>query len=202
MPRRFPLRSILVAVALLALPWLFGADAAWLTATLASARDFLLQIFTVTQARAPLKLAGLAATLAIASLAVGVMVARATARPNVRPSSRKRIAVPCGPAWLELGDRPIALRGELLRIGEDRDNDLTMANCGLDQHHALIHRTPESEYLVLDVSSAGAAGGLAVNGHRLAQAALKDGDCIEIGTARLRFRRPGPEITKPTMRPL
>ena len=54
--------------------------------------------------------------------------------------------------------------------------------------HALIQRTPEAEFIIMDVSSA-TGGGLMVNGERHASWRLRNGDRIELGKAALTFHR-------------
>ena len=104
-----------------------------------------------------------------------------------RPGSR---------AWLEIpGGTDCEIGGELLRIGHDLDNDLTIADPGVQQFHALIRRTPESDFVVVDMTGA-TGSGIAVNGQRLRSWALRDGDRIEFGNAAVTFHR-GPGRSTP-----
>ena len=85
-------------------------------------------------------------------------------------------------AWLQVENArapPLRL-GELARIGGSADCDLAVVDGGAAGIHALIQRTPDSEFVIFDVSDAGAAG-LAVNGTPSKRCRLHDGDRIEIG---------------------
>ena len=91
-------------------------------------------------------------------------------------------------AWLQVENRgipPLRL-GELARIGCSQDCDLAIGGSGVAEIHALIQRTPDSEFIIFDVSDAG-NGGLAVNGQPARKCNLRDGDRIEIGSARVVF---------------
>jgi len=91
-------------------------------------------------------------------------------------------------AWLQIESHqapPLRL-GELLRIGGSSDCDLTLAESGIAGIHALIQRTPDSEFVIFDVSDATEAQ-LAVNGTPSRRCSLNDGDRIEIGGTRVVF---------------
>ena len=93
-------------------------------------------------------------------------------------------------AWIDVdgpGRRRLRIAGELVRIGRDEENDLRLEDPNVHRHHALIQRTADAEFVILDVSGM-RGNGLAVNGRRLARASLRDGDLIELGTTRVRFR--------------
>lgn len=92
-------------------------------------------------------------------------------------------------AWIDVdGPRRSSLRiaGELVRIGRDEESDLRLDDPNVHQHHALIQRTPDAEFMVFDVSGE-RGNGLTVNGRRLARARLRDGDTITLGSTRVRF---------------
>ena len=91
-------------------------------------------------------------------------------------------------AWLEVPGRrmpPVAV-GEMIRIGSGDDCELAVAGTTPAGTCALIQRTSEYEFILLDVSAGEAY--LAVNGARSGRCRLSDGDRIEIGSARLVFR--------------
>lgn len=96
---------------------------------------------------------------------------------------------PARTAWIEVEDAatPPVRIGELVRIGCSDDCDLALGGAGLAELHALIQRTPESEFFIFDVSDA-KAGGVAVNGTQARRSRLRDGDRIAIGSARVVFR--------------
>lgn len=103
-----------------------------------------------------------------------------------------------GAAWIEVADRraPRLAVGELIRIGDSEDCDLALSGAGLAETHALIQRTPDREFFIIDVSAGHEANaGLAVNGAPARRRRLADGDRIEIGTASVVFRTAGPGVT-------
>jgi pSer/pThr/pTyr-binding forkhead associated (FHA) protein len=95
----------------------------------------------------------------------------------------------CGTARIELEDRPekTVPLGELVRIGRSEDCDLSIASLSLAEMHAVIHRSPESDFVIFDVSD-NADAGLSVNGVLSRRHRLSDGDCIELGHQRVIFR--------------
>lgn len=105
---------------------------------------------------------------------------------NGKPSP----AINRGPnlAWLQVEDRnspPLRL-GELARIGCSSDCDLALGDGSVAGIHALVQRTPDSEFIIFDVSE-GEAGSLAINGQPARRRSLRDGDRIEIGNTRVVF---------------
>jgi FHA domain len=92
-------------------------------------------------------------------------------------------------AWLAIDGFPQAplpkVQG-LVRIGRHEDNDIRLPHSSVHRHHALIHRTPEAEFIIMDLSGQD-GNGVVVNGERRTEARLKPGDQIELGTVCLRF---------------
>ena len=94
-------------------------------------------------------------------------------------------------AWIEIDGtrgRGLELTREIARIGHGADADLRLSGEDSDGVHALIRRTPEAEFVVIDLSG-GDGPGLAVNGQRLSSATLRDGDTIALGANAVVFRR-------------
>jgi FHA domain len=93
-------------------------------------------------------------------------------------------------AWLAIDGFPQAplpkIQG-LVRIGRHEDNDICLPQSSVHRHHAIIHRTPEAEYIIMDLSGP-SGNGVVVNGERKPEARLKSGDSIELGTVTLRFQ--------------
>lgn len=92
-------------------------------------------------------------------------------------------------AWLSIegrepGTLPIA--GRVVRIGRHADNDVRLPDASVHRYHAVIERTPEEEFVITDLSGV-EGNGVRVNGERLAQSQLANGDLIELGRARLKF---------------
>jgi hypothetical protein len=90
-------------------------------------------------------------------------------------------------AWLTVdGVGTVALVGQAARIGRHRDNDIRLADRSVRRRHAVIERTPDEAFLIVDVSGRN-GGGVRVNGQRTERVQLSDGDVIELGRARLKF---------------
>jgi uncharacterized RDD family membrane protein YckC len=78
---------------------------------------------------------------------------------------------------------PLA-RTTILTIGRDPSNDLVLPDAMVSRRHAVIeHRG--SQYFLRDCSS---ANGSVVNGDRVSERGLRDGDLVAIGSMRLLFR--------------
>jgi hypothetical protein len=70
-------------------------------------------------------------------------------------------------------------------IGRLESNTIAVPDTGMSRHHTEI-MADESKFILTDL---GSTNGTFVNGKRVAEAELKDGDTIEIGKVALRFRR-------------
>ena len=149
--------------------------------------------------RAPVVVIGLLAAMSLPALGMVALATRRLARVRRQRAARRTDTVangslvtsPTGRAWLALDGparRDLPLAAEIHRIGRDPENDLMLADPDISATHALIRRTPEAEFIVIDVSGAGSAG-LTVNGHRLTHAALRDGDRIAFGATLATFHR-------------
>lgn len=75
------------------------------------------------------------------------------------------------------------------RIGREEDNDIRLRHPTVHRYHALIRRSYEEGYEIADLSDA-TGNGVIVNGRRVSNAPLADGDEIRLGAARLRFGLP------------
>jgi hypothetical protein len=96
-------------------------------------------------------------------------------------------------AWLTVdGVGTVALAGQVARIGRHRDNDIRLADRSVHRRHAVIERTPDEVFVIVDVSGRN-GGGVRVNGQRTGRVQLSDGDVIELGRARLKFETIRPE---------
>ena len=85
--------------------------------------------------------------------------------------------------------REIALNRSLLSIGRDPSNDLVLPDAMVSRRHAVIEYRG-SQYYLRDCNS---SNGSVVNGDRVEERNLRDGDLVAIGTARLLFREDLPE---------
>jgi hypothetical protein len=70
------------------------------------------------------------------------------------------------------------------RIGRRGDNDIVFSNDSVSGHHAEIHMSREGSFTITDL---GSGNGVIVNGNRVAQSGLREGDLIELGEVRFRF---------------
>lgn len=102
--------------------------------------------------------------------------------------------------------REIALsRSMILTIGRDPSNDLVLADSMVSRRHAVVeHRG--SQFFLRDCNS---VNGSVVNGDRVGERALRDGDLLAIGAMRLLFRDdpaeapgPGKVVQHPSAAPL
>ena len=80
-----------------------------------------------------------------------------------------------------------AISGEMLRIGREDDNDIRIPSRAVHRYHAAIYREDYNDWHITDLSGVG-SNGLIVNGRRCCEARLNDGDLIQLGPGKLRFR--------------
>jgi uncharacterized RDD family membrane protein YckC len=80
--------------------------------------------------------------------------------------------------------REIALPRTLLSIGRDPGNDLVLPDAMVSRRHAVIE-CRGTQYFIRDCNS---SNGSLVNGDKVSERSLRDGDLVAIGTARLLFR--------------
>ena len=73
--------------------------------------------------------------------------------------------------------------GAVARIGRDTDNDVRLESRGMSRQHAVITATPTG-FTIKDLDS---QNGTVVNGRRVTERELADGDVIVLGDARLRI---------------
>ena len=80
--------------------------------------------------------------------------------------------------------REIPLARALLSIGRDPSNDVVLPDAMVSRRHAVIEYRG-TQYVIRDCNS---SNGSLVNGDRVSEKSLRDGDLVAIGTARLLFR--------------
>src|SRR5258707_963659 len=85
--------------------------------------------------------------------------------------------------------REIALARTIVSIGRDPSNDVVLPDAMVSRRHAVIE-CRGSQYYVRDCNS---SNGSVVNGDRVNERNLRDGDLVAIGTARLLFRDDVPD---------
>jgi hypothetical protein len=171
---------------------------------LAALKDWIVASYS----RAPALVLGLAALLVVPPLAlIGLMLRGQRAAPDSPDSTyiqtRKRTRTPRrhadasqdeeplwpSKAWLEMdaqGTPRYDIGRSVVRIGREDDNDICINDMTVHRYHAAIHRTEDAEFVITDLSSSG-GNGVVVNGRRVSEARLNDGDIIELGLARFKF---------------
>jgi len=80
--------------------------------------------------------------------------------------------------------REIPLARALLSIGRDPSNDVVLPDAMVSRRHAVIEYRG-TQYFIRDCNS---SNGSLVNGDKVSERFLRDGDLVAIGTARLLFR--------------
>lgn len=175
-----------------------------------SAQMLLVAIFdslgawlSAAYARAPALVLGLAVLIALPPLTLlGFFLRRAPPMQGVdatrvyrRSTTGERHArdaaeadTPHWPAaaWVDVAGQRHNVGSGGLRLGRDEDNDICLPDKTVHRYHAAIHRTDDAEYLITDLSSAG-GNGVLVNGLRVGETRLQDGDIIDLGQTRLKF---------------
>lgn len=80
---------------------------------------------------------------------------------------------------------PLWLRSPSCRVGRSQENDIRFDNDTVSSHHAEIYHLPDGSFQICDLDS---TNGTWVNGQRVRAALLQNGDVVELGEVRLRFR--------------
>ncbi|MFA5957212.1 FHA domain-containing protein [Hyphomicrobium sp.] len=80
-----------------------------------------------------------------------------------------------------------AIARDMLRIGREDDNDIRIPSRYVHRYHAAIHREDHDDWHITDLTGV-ESNGLIVNGKRCCEARLNDGDLIQLGPGKLRFR--------------
>jgi hypothetical protein len=111
-------------------------------------------------------------------------------RAGATPAARERHEPePDGEPTLVLmdGDQPVRTIdiGRRVRIGRQADNDLVVTDPGVSRHHAEV----TNERGTCTLRDLGSTNGTLVNGTRVGEHALRDGDRIHIGSSVVEFRR-------------
>ncbi|HML28221.1 MAG TPA: FHA domain-containing protein [Hyphomicrobium sp.] len=80
-----------------------------------------------------------------------------------------------------------AIPRDMLRIGREDDNDIRIPSRYVHRYHAAIHREDYDDWRITDLTGV-ESNGVIVNGKRCCEARLSDGDLIQLGPGKLRFR--------------
>jgi pSer/pThr/pTyr-binding forkhead associated (FHA) protein len=81
------------------------------------------------------------------------------------------------------GDVAFALSGDEISLGRDLDNSIVLADQAVSRHHGKLLRTTRG-WLLVDVRS---GNGIWLNGQRVNNHFLSDGDLFRMGRTLLRF---------------
>jgi pSer/pThr/pTyr-binding forkhead associated (FHA) protein len=77
----------------------------------------------------------------------------------------------------------MALKSDLVRVGRSPANEIVLDDASVSRRHALLARRGETT-VVLDDRS---LNGVRVNGERVSESPLKDGDALVLGHVALRY---------------
>ena len=80
-----------------------------------------------------------------------------------------------------------AILRDMFRIGREDDNDMRIPSAAVHRYHAAIYREDLGDWHIADLSGI-EGNGIAINGKRCRECQLHDGDVIDLGPGRLRFR--------------
>lgn len=126
--------------------------------------------------------------LAAASGAVGLvllLMGGLAKSPPPSPEEESKVAY----GWLEMLDGNASrypLNTTNVRIGRHRDNDICLHNDSISRRHALLHFNADNRRFV--ITDLGGDNGVIVNKIKQQSHELNDGDLVELGEVRLRFR--------------
>jgi hypothetical protein len=85
----------------------------------------------------------------------------------------------------------VRIGSQVVRIGRDPGSDIAVSDLGVSKQHAELRLSPAGRYQIIDL---GSHNGTYVNGTRVSQQELEEGDIIAIGGAA--FRLAGGELTE------
>jgi FHA domain-containing protein/von Willebrand factor type A domain-containing protein len=125
-----------------------------------------------------------AALIGLGLLAFSGLSSRA---PEPAPALEEKPQVVYG--WLDMLDGNASrypLRTTNVRIGRHRDNDICLQNDSISRRHAVVHFNANNRRFV--ITDLGGDNGVIVNKVKQQSHELNDGDLVELGEVRLRFR--------------
>jgi pSer/pThr/pTyr-binding forkhead associated (FHA) protein len=77
----------------------------------------------------------------------------------------------------------LPLASDLVRVGRSPANDIVLDDASVSRRHALLARRGETTFVLDDRS----LNGVRVNGERVSEAALRDGDALVLGNVAVRY---------------
>ncbi len=84
-----------------------------------------------------------------------------------------------------VGKGDLRIRSTPCRLGRMPHNDLCFDNDSVSSRHAEVHYLSDGSFQIFDL---GSTNGTWVNGQRIQNQFLKNGDVVELGEVRLHFR--------------
>jgi hypothetical protein len=111
-----------------------------------------------------------------------------TSSPS-RPKEPAADGTTFSPGVLREPTSRVRIQSRVMRIGRRPDNEMVIADLSVSKQHAELRRTPAGRYSIIDL---GSHDGTFVNGTRVSQQELNEGDIIAIGHAT--FRLAGGEL--------
>jgi pSer/pThr/pTyr-binding forkhead associated (FHA) protein len=82
--------------------------------------------------------------------------------------------------------RTYELRKDRLSIGRSRESDIFLEDLAVSRLHASIYRDDSGSYILRDENS---ANGTSVNGQRISEHRLNEGDEVQVGQTTMTFTR-------------
>jgi hypothetical protein len=111
-----------------------------------------------------------------------------TPQQDSAPRRPQRAAAAPGHPRVEVGaGRPVPLEQTVTVLGRGAEADLRLADTGVSRRHAELRLEPDGVHLV----DLGSTNGTRVNGRRVADALLTDGDRVELGATTVVYRQDG-----------
>jgi pSer/pThr/pTyr-binding forkhead associated (FHA) protein len=77
----------------------------------------------------------------------------------------------------------LPLHNDVVRVGRSPANDIVLDDASVSRRHALLARRGETTFVLDDRS----LNGVRVNGERVSEAPLRDGDALVLGNVAVRF---------------
>lgn len=163
-----------------------GPAAARLTVTLPPAAIPVRALAFVTAPENRLLVIGAGIVLIACLVLVGrVLQRRAAARRDRRFAEAERAAPQAYLEFLDDSERRIPIGAAALRIGRNADNDVRLNNTSVSAYHAEIQRRRDGTFIVTDLDS---LNGVTINDEPVDVGMLTDGDILDLGEIRFRFR--------------
>lgn len=117
-------------------------------------------------------------------------VAAAPAPPQAPPAPAKRPA-PVRRPWLEIDGDRYPLLGAITVVGRDHTADIVLDDPGISRRHAEVRVTFDGPHPVVTLIDLQSTNGVFVNGERIDQCHVSDGDRLTLGRSSMTLRTGG-----------